>query len=159
VIEHDSILRPFVDEPHHHSFIHPCDQYCSDIDDDSEDACIDPAQPSVRTRPCGTPHLDVSLAGKPICNKYFNIFKDEIDLWLPFSCEEEYRLGHWCVKHNLSRAAINEHFRNTKRATVSDFTSSHTSFKRLNQMSDPMGIDSWKSGKVNQNCLADPNNL
>ena len=112
-----------------------------------------------RTRICGTPHLDNRLAGKPISNEYFDVFDDEIDLWSPFSCEEEYRLVHWCVKHNLSRAAINELFRNPTMATVSNFTSSHTLFKRLNEMSYAMGIDSWKSGKVCYNRLADPNNL
>ena len=43
--------------------------------------------------------------------------------------------------------------------TVSNFTSSHTVFKRLNEMSYATGIDSWKSGEVGYNCLAEPNNL
>jgi hypothetical protein len=30
--------------------------------------CIDPEQPAVRTRICGTPHLDNRLAGKPVSN-------------------------------------------------------------------------------------------
>ena len=158
-IEHDSILLPFVHEPHHDPFLHPSDDDSSDTEADSENACIDPEQPPVRTRICGTPQLDNRLAGKPISNEYFDIFDDEIDLWSPFSCEEEYRLAHWCVKHNLSRAAINELFRNPTMATISNFTSSHTLFKRLNEMSYAMGIDSWKSGKVCYNRLADPNNL
>jgi len=44
-------------------------------------------------------------------------------------------------------------------ATISNFTSSHTLFERLNEMSYAMGIDSWKSNKVCYNCLADRNNL
>jgi hypothetical protein len=103
--------------------------------------------------------LDNSQAGKPISNEYFDVFDDEIDLCSPLSCEEEYRFADWCVKHLLSRAAINEFIRNPTMATVSNFTSSHTLFKRLNEMSDAMGIDSWKSGKVCYHRLADPNDL
>jgi hypothetical protein len=44
-------------------------------------------------------------------------------------------------------------------ATVSNFTSSHTLFKRLNEMFYAMGIISWKSGKACNNRFADPNNL
>ena len=121
--------------------------------------CIDPEQPPVRTRICGTPHLEDRPAGKPISNEYFDVFDDEIDLWSPFSREEEYRFAHWCVKHIFSSAAINELFRNSTMATISNFTSSHTLFKRLNEMSYAMAIDSWKSGKVCYNRMADSNNL
>jgi hypothetical protein len=158
-IEHNSIRLPFVHEQHHNPFLHPSDYDSSDTEADSENACIDPEQPPVQIHICGTPHLDHRLAGKPISNEYFNVFNNEIDLWSPFSGEEEYRLVHWCVKHNLSRAAINERFRNTTMATVSNFTLSHTLFKRSNEMSYTMCIDSWKSGKVCYNRLADPSNL
>ena len=157
-IGHDSILLPFVDEPHHNPLLHPSDNDSSDTKAESENACIGPEQAPVRTRICGTPHLDNRLVSKPISSEYFDIFDDEIDLWSPFSCEEEYRLAHWCIKYNLNRAAINELFRNPMIATVSNFPSSHTSFKRFNEMSYTMGIDSWKSGKVCYNRLADPNN-
>jgi len=147
-IEHYSILLPFVHEPHHDPFLHPSDDDSSDTEADSENACIDPEQPPVRTRICGTPHVDNRLASKPVSNEYFDIFDDEIDLWSLFSCKEEYRLAHGCVKHKLSRADINELFRNPRMATVSNFTLSHTLFIRLNKMSYAMGIDSWKSSKV-----------
>jgi len=158
-IEHDSILLPFFHEPHHDRFVHPSDDDSSDTEADGENGCIDPEQPPVRTRICGTLHLDNHLAGKPISNEYFDVFDDEIDLWSPFSCKEEYRLADWCVKHNLSRAAINELFRNPTMAIISNFTSSHPLFKRLNEMSYARGIDSWKSGKVYYNRVADSNNL
>jgi len=119
-----------------------------EIQADREIACIDPEQSPVWTRICGTPHLDVRLAGKPISNECFDIFNNEIDLWSRYSCEEEYRSAHWCVKHNLSRSAVNELFRNPTMRTISNFTSSHTLFKRWNEMSYAMGIDCWKSGKV-----------
>jgi len=106
----------------------------------------------------GTPHLDNRLAGKPISTEYFDIFHDEIDLESPCSSEEEYRLAHWCVNHNLSRADMNEVFRNPTMATVSNFTSSQTLFKRFHEMSYAMGIDSWKSSKVCFNSFAYPNN-
>jgi hypothetical protein len=98
------------------------------------------------------------LASKPISNKYFDILDDEIDPWSLFSWEEEYRLAHWYVKHILSRAAINERLRSHTLATVINFTSSHTLFKRFNKMSYTMGIDSWKSSKVCYNHLANLNN-
>jgi len=159
VIEHDSILLPFIHEPHRDPFLHPSDNDSSYTKAYSENACIDPEQPPVWTCICVTPYLDNPVASKPICNEYFDIFDDEIDLELPFSREEEYRIAHWCVKHNLSTAAINKLFRNPTMATISNFTSSHTLFKRLNKMSYAISMDSWKSGKVCHNRLADPNNL
>jgi len=103
--------------------------------------------------------LDNLVVSKPISNEYFDILDNEIDLGLLFSREEEYQLVHRCVKHLLSRAAINELFRNLMMATVSNFTSSHTVFKGLNEMSYAVGIDSLKSRKVCYNRVADPNNL
>jgi len=158
-IEHDSILLPFVHEPHHVPFLHPYDEDFSNTEADRENACIDPEQPAVRTHIYSTPRLDNRLAGKPISNNYFDIWDDGIDLWSPFSCEQEYRLAHWYVKHNVSRAAVNELFRNPTMATVSNFTSSHTIINQLNEISYTMGIDSWKSSTVCYKCLADPNNL
>jgi hypothetical protein len=94
-IVHDSILLPCIPEPHDDPFHPPFDDASSDTDAVSEHACIDPEQPPVRTRICGTPHLDNRLAGKPISNEYFNVFEDEIDPSSLLSCKEEYRLAHW----------------------------------------------------------------
>ena len=80
VTKHDSILLSFVHEPHHDPFLHPSNVDSSDTGADSETACIDPEQPAVRPRICGTPHLDNRLASKPIIQEYFNLFDDEIDL-------------------------------------------------------------------------------
>jgi hypothetical protein len=74
-------------------------------------------------------------------------------------CVEEYRLAHSWVKHYLSRAAINELSWNPPMAMFSNFTLSHSLFKRLDGMSYAMAIDSWKPSTVCYNCLADPNNL
>jgi len=158
-IEYDKILLPFVHEPHRYPFLHTAEDDSSDTDAASEDGCLDPEQPPVQTGLYGTPHLDNRLGGKPISNKYFDNFNNEIYLGLPFSCKEGYRLAHWCVMHNLSRAAMKELFRNATMATVSNFTSSHTVFEWWYEMFYAMGIDSWKLGKVCYNCLADPNNL
>jgi hypothetical protein len=158
-IDHDSILLPFVHELHHDPILHPSDVDSRDTEANSENACIDQEQSPVRTLICGTPHLHNRVAGKTISIEFCDVFNDEIDLWSPFSSKKEYRLAHWCVKCNLSRAAINELFGNPTMATVSNFTSSDTLFTRLNEMSYTMGIDSWKSSKVCYNCLADPNNL
>jgi len=92
-------------------------------------------------------------------NEYIDIIDDDINLWLPFSCEEEHRLAHWYILYNLSIAAIDEFFRNPTMATVSNFTVSDTLFKRFNELSYAIGVVSWKSGKVCYNSLADPNNL
>jgi hypothetical protein len=158
-IEQDSIVLPFVHEPHNDPSLHPSDDDSSDTEADIENVCIDPVQPPVRTHICSTTHLDNRLASKPISDEYLDVFDDAIDVWSSFSCEEEYRLAHGCVKHNLSRAAINKLFRNPTMATVSNFTLSHTLLKRLNEMSYAMGMDFWKSSKVCYNRWADPDNL
>jgi hypothetical protein len=44
-------------------------------------------------------------------------------------------------------------------AAISNFSSSHTLFKRLHEMPHVIGIDSWNCGEVCYNRLADPNNL
>jgi hypothetical protein len=158
-IEHDCLLLPLVHEPHHNPFLHFSDDDSSNPEADSENPCIDSERPPLRAQICGTPHFDICRAGKPITNEYFDVIEDEIDPWSPCACEEEYQLARWCVKQNLSTAVINEHFRNPTMATICNFTSSHTLFKRLNEMSYAMGIDSWKSGKGSYNRLAVPNNL
>jgi len=158
-MEHDSILLLFIDEPHPVTCLHPSDDDSSDTEVDSQDACIHPEQPPVRMHIEGTPHLDNSLAGKPICDEYYDIFDAEMDQWSPFSCEEESQFAHWYVKHNLSRAAINELFRNPTMAAVSNFTSSHTLFKRWYEMSYAVDNNCGKSGKVHYNRLSDPNKL
>jgi hypothetical protein len=99
------------------------------------------------------------LAVKPIRNEHFDIFNDKIDPRSLFSYEEDYLFAHWCVKLNWNRAAINEHFRNSMMATVSNITSSNSLFKRLNQMTYAMGIDSGTSGKVCYTHFADQNKL
>jgi hypothetical protein len=158
-IQYDSMLLPFFDQPHHDPFLHRSNNDSCGTEADSENACIDPEKPPVQTRNCGTPHLENRLAGKPNSNKYYNIFDDEIDPKSSCSCEKESRLAHSCAKHNLSRAAVNELSRNPTMTTVSNFTSSHTVFNRLHEMSYAMGMDHWKSGQVCYKCLADPNNL
>jgi hypothetical protein len=80
------MLLPFVHELHHNPCLHPSDDDSSDTKADIENACIDPQQPPVRIRICGTPHLDNHLRGKPISNEYFDVFDDGIDPWSPFSC-------------------------------------------------------------------------
>jgi len=143
--------------PHRDPFLHPFNDHSHDPDADSEYACVDPKQTVGRKHIYGAPHLDNCLDGKPISNEYFDNFDDEIDPRSQFSWEEEYGLVHWCVKHNLSRTAIDKHLRNPMIATVSNFTSSHTLFKRLNKMSYAMAINFSKSGKVCFNRLANTN--
>ena len=124
-----------------------------------KNACIDPEQLPVRTCIYGTPPFDNHLARRPISNEYFDIGDDEVELWSQFSCEEEHRLAHWCIKHNLSRAAIKEVFRNSTMAIISNFTLYNTLFKMLNKTCYAMGIDSWISVRGYYNRMADRNNL
>jgi len=83
----------------------------------------------------------------------------KIYLWLTLPCEEEYWLVHSCINHNLSRAVINELFRNPTIAIIRIFTVFHTSLNWLNEMSYAKRFESWKSGKVCISYLADANNL
>jgi len=62
---------------------------------------------------------------------------------------------HWCINHNLSRAAIDEIFRNPTITTVSNLTSSQTSFNRFNDVSCTIDIYSWKTGTVCYDHLPD----
>jgi len=145
-IEQDSSLLPLVHELHRNHFIDPFDNDSNDPEADSENACIDPEQAPVQIWIDGTPNLDNRLVGKHISNDYFDIFDYEIDLCSPLSRKAAYRLVHWCFKHNLSRSAINELFRNPTMATVSNLTASHTVFKWLNEMSYGMVVNCSKSG-------------
>jgi hypothetical protein len=54
-VEHDSILLPFVREPHYDPFLPPSHNDSSDTEADSENACINPEQPPVWTGICSTP--------------------------------------------------------------------------------------------------------
>jgi hypothetical protein len=84
-----------------------------------------------------------------IISGYIDSLKGEpLTLLSLFICDEEYRLVHWCVKHNLSRAAIHKLFRNPTMAIVGNFTLSLALFKRLRAMSYTIGIEFWKSGNV-----------
>jgi len=65
-IQHDSILLLCVHEPPRDPFLHPSHNDSSDTEADSENAFIDPEQPSVRTCIYGTPHFDDRRAGKHI---------------------------------------------------------------------------------------------
>jgi len=158
-IESDTILHAFSHELHRNLCLHPSNYEICNTAANSDPECIDPEQPPVQTSICGTPHLDTCLATKPVSNKYFDIVDNKIDLWSPIWYEEEYRIVYWYIKHELSRAAINKRFRNPTMATICNFTLSNTVFKTLNEMCYAMGIDSWTSGKVYYNDLANPNNL
>jgi hypothetical protein len=78
-IEQDSIIFPFIYEPHRDTFLYPSEDDSSYTEADSETASIDQEQPLVRTHMYGTVHFDDRLASKPISNEYFNIFDNQID--------------------------------------------------------------------------------
>jgi len=116
-VEHDSILLPFVYERQHDHCLHTSTDDTSDTEPERENACIHQEQPPVRKCIYGTQHQDNLLPGMSIITDYFIIFEVGIDLWSPFTCEEEYRFIHWCVKHSLNRAGINKLFWNRRMAT------------------------------------------
>jgi len=80
MINYDSILLRFLHEPHWDAFYSPSDAHFSYIVAGSKNACINQEQPPVLTRIDCTVHLHRHSASKPIRNKYFNIFDDEIEL-------------------------------------------------------------------------------
>jgi len=88
-IKHMSHLLLCVHAPHCHPFYYPSDDNSGGTEADSENICIDPEPPPIQTHIYGTPHLDNHLASKPISNKYFDIFIDEIDIWSQFSYQEK----------------------------------------------------------------------
>jgi len=81
VMEHNSILLPFIHEMYPDPFSHPFDNLFRAITTDSDNSYIDPEAPPVWTYMYGTPLFDNSLACMPMSNKYFDIFEEEIDWW------------------------------------------------------------------------------
>ena len=68
----------------------PSDHDCSDPEADSKNASVDPEQPPVWTGTHRTATFDNRPAGKPNCDKFFDIIDDEIDTPSSFSCEVDY---------------------------------------------------------------------
>ena len=81
LIAHDTIQLAFIHDQHCDPFLHPSDNDPGDTQADSKNACIDPEQPPVRRRINAAPYKANPLASRSICNKYFDIFDDDIDLW------------------------------------------------------------------------------
>jgi len=67
-----------------------------------------------------------------------------------FSGKEEYWFAHWCIKHNLSSAAFNKLFRNPTIATITNFTLSHTSCKRLMKCPTRLASTLWRGHSLLQ---------
>jgi len=126
---------------------------------DRNNTCIDQQQPPVWTFIYGSSHLDNGLVGRPVSNEHFDIFDNDIDLCSLFSCDMEYWLAHWYIKHNLRRAAINELSTNPSIPTVSNFTLSNRWFNMLGETFKQMVIKCWKSAFVCYTWLPDSNNL
>lgn len=159
VITHNSIVLPFVHEQHHNPVHHPSNEDSSHTECSQRQCLYRSEQPPVQIRIYGTGRLDNCRARKQVSNEYFDTCHDEFDQWSQFPCDDQYRLVHWCVKHILSRAAINELITNPTMVTISNLSPSHPSLERLNKMSYVIGIDSWTSSKVCYNDMADPKNL
>ena len=72
--------------------------------------------------------------------------------WAPFQSEEDYCLGEWFVRHEISRAAIEDYFQLAKRFPNAffrgSFTSSYLLFKVIDKMTYDLGWNTWKSGNV-----------
>jgi len=77
VTKDDSIWHRFILELQCDPFLHLSINDCSDIGADSNHVFVDPVQPPVRTWINGTTDLAHRLSGKPISNKYFDIFDDD----------------------------------------------------------------------------------
>jgi hypothetical protein len=82
--------------------------------------------------------LDLCEAGKAMDGNFY-ILDDEIDQWAPFSCEQEYCLAHRCVKHKLSRVAIDELMK-LQRVNM-NFTSAYTLYNKIDEITYALGID------------------
>jgi len=158
-IEHHNIPFVSIYDRYDNLFFYFLHDDSSDTEANGGNAHIDPEQSPVRMHHNDTPHFANRQARKPIRNVYFKIGNKDIDLYSPYSHEEMYWIAHWCVKHNLSRAAIDPLFRNHTMANVSNLTFAQTLFKRVNIMLHAVDIDSRKSRKEGINCLANPNIL
>jgi hypothetical protein len=119
--ERDSILLPFVHEAYCELCAHTTKDHSSYIEANSEYVSVDQEKPPVQTWVCCTLPMHHRLTRQPISNECLDMLDNDVDLWSMSFCKEEYWLAHWCVKHNLSRAAINELFQNPRMVTVSNF--------------------------------------
>jgi len=108
VIEHHSILFPFVHEWHRDPVHHRSHDDSSNIEAESNNASIDQEQPLLPTLVEEAPYMDNRLVTKPISSEYFHILDNAIDLRSLCYCKEEYQLPHWYIEHDWSRAAINK---------------------------------------------------
>jgi hypothetical protein len=78
--------------------------------------------------------------------------RDDVNPWAPFQSEEDYYLGEWFIRHEISQAAIEDYFQLAKRFPNAffggSFTSSYMLFKCVDKMTYDLGWNSWKSGNV-----------
>jgi len=149
-------LLPFVYEPHRDPFLDPSDNNSSNPVATSDTASIILEQPPVRTHIYGTPHLHKRVAQNPISNKYHNTSKmNLINGHLVLTRRSIIcRTGASSTgREQLLSTSFSEHL---SIPTISNFTSSHTLFTMLYELSDVMGIDTSESGKVSYNHWATP---
>jgi len=141
---------------HHDCFPQHSDEDSSYTEANRENECIDPEKPAAPTPTNGTPYLDSCLASKTVISESSTMKPINGNL---FSREEASPVTHCRVRHNFTRAAINMLFRIPKMTTFSNFTLSHTSFKRFNPMTYVIDINCWKWGTGSYSRLVDPKNL
>ena len=70
------------------------------------------------------------------------------DNWAPFDNEKEYRFAEWRVKHRISQTAVDELLKSPVFQGNHTFTSAYAVFKKIDNMTYELGMQTWKSGKV-----------
>ena len=75
----------------------------------------------------------------------FLLLDEESTGWSPFSSEREYRFAEWVVKNRITKTAVDSLL---KLDANQPFTSSLLLFKRINDMTYDLGMQTWKTGKV-----------
>lgn len=71
--------------------------------------------------------------------------------WAPFGNEKEFRFAEWVVKHRISKTAVDELLKSPAFAGNHTFTSAYSLFKKIDNMSYELGMQTWKTGKVSFN--------
>jgi hypothetical protein len=106
MIMQQSILLPFVHEPHHNRFRHHSSNDSSDTEAEIWNQGVDAEQPPVRTGMVGNPYYANHGAGNPNVQEQFDIISFSGDFLPPLSFKEDHQLAPWRIQHNLRTATM-----------------------------------------------------
>ncbi len=134
--------------------IYPSEDSDEDNDDVIEDSDGRRLQPKSTQQ--GTAITLFEHAGRPL-DGTFDLDEDDLDPFRPFSSKQEYQIASWCIKNSISRTAIDELLGIQGFQHLTNTTSAHRLFNKIDDMHYPLDESSWEQGYVCFDRLEDPN--